>query len=696
VPPIERLLRPRSVAIVGASATRGALGRSVLENIERSGYSGEIHLVNPKQTALAGRTCVPTVNALPDGIDCAILAIPAAAVLETVRACGEKQMGGVIVFSAGFAETGEAGKAAQAELARLGDEFGMAIEGPNCLGIVNHVDVVPLTFVSSPLVPLSQRRGVAIVSQSGAMAAVLGVDLQARGLGLSFSISTGNEAHTGVEDYLEYLLDDPHTKAVTLLVEQFREPRRFLGLARRASAKGVPIVLLHPGRSAAAKASAQTHTGAMAGDWLVMRTQVERAGVAFAESLEEVVDMTEIFMRCPPMGDGGAAVLAESGAFKALALDYCERVELPLPELAHATHVALRAVLPSFVMPTNPLDLTAQGLVDRDLYRNTLPPLLHDDRFGSVLLTIIMTDPATCDVKMPPILEALEALEREKPIVFASLDGGAEVPRHYVERLRDLGVPYFTSPERAFRAVARVRQTSLLRARGVSSATIPALELPSGTVPEHKAKRILAAIGIPVGAARLATTCDEALDAAAEIGFPVVLKAQSAALSHKSDAGGVVLDLRDRDAVVAGWTALQHDVAAALPALALDGVLVERMAPRGIELILGGRNDPDWGAVTLVGFGGLFAEAVEDVRLLPADLPVAAIEGELLALKSAKLLRGFRGAPPLAVAAAAQVVALIGALLRAHPEIAEIEINPLVVYPDRVLALDALMAVNPI
>jgi acyl-CoA synthetase (NDP forming) len=694
--PLKRLLRPESIAIIGASAREGALGRSVLDNLLRSGFSGRLYLVNPKQTEIQGRPCVPTIDDLPRGIDCAILAIPGSAVLAASRACGQRGFGGVIVFSAGFAETGAVGKAAQAELARIGDEFDMAIEGPNCLGIVNHVDVVPLTFVSSPVTPLGRtRRGIGIVSQSGAMAAVLSVELQARKLGLSFSISTGNEAHLGVEDFLEYLLDDPHTAMVAMLVEQFRRPQRFLELAGRARSAGVSIVLLHPGRGVAAQASAQTHTGAMAGDWQIMRTQVEREGVAVVETLEELVDVSDILMRCPQMKPGGAAILAESGAFKALALDYCERIDLPLPSFLPGTSDALRAVLPAFVTPTNPLDLTAQGLVERNLYRNALPPLLHDDGIACVVLTIIMTDAETSSIKMPPLLDAIAAVDAKKPIVFSALDGGADIPASYVDGLRDLGVPYFSSAERAFRAVARVGQLAKLAAREHLDAATPSLDLPRGIVPEYATKDVLARIGIPIGKRKLVTTVDDALVAAREIGFPVVLKAQAAALSHKSDAGGVVLNLGDERALRDGWANLHAQLAATRPGIDLDGVLVEAMAPRGIELIVGGRNDPDWGSVVLVGFGGVLAEAHEDVRLLPADLSNTAIVSELLSLKSAVLLRGFRGSAPISMDAVSDVVVKVGALMRAYPDISELEINPLAVYPEHVLALDALMDVKP-
>ncbi|HLZ97607.1 MAG TPA: CoA-binding protein, partial [Steroidobacteraceae bacterium] len=338
---MERLLRPGSVAVIGASATPGALGASVIANLERLKFSGDIYLVNPNRDAIGSRLCLKSIEELPSGIDVAVLAIPRVAVLNAVKALASRQVGAVIIFSAGFAEGGEAGLADQRELARIAKYAGMIIEGPNCLGLVNYVEGIALTFVETAAVASGSRPGIGIVSQSGALAAVVAVTLFSKGLGVSYSISTGNEAASGVEDYVEYLLDDRHTHVIALVVEQFRKPKRFLDLARLARERGKSIVLLHPGRSRAARDSAATHTGAMAGDYSVMRTQVQHAGVVLADNLEEFGDVLDIISRCPARPSGGAVVLAESGAFKALALDLCEEIGLPLPVLTDQSAPAL-------------------------------------------------------------------------------------------------------------------------------------------------------------------------------------------------------------------------------------------------------------------------------------------------------------------------------------------------------------------
>ncbi|MQP64679.1 CoA-binding protein [Niveispirillum sp. SYP-B3756] len=695
---VQRLLRPRSVAIVGVSPNPGALGSAVLRNLERAGFDGAIHLVNPKHAQISGRACVASVDDLPQGVDCVVLAIPRAAVLEVLEACGKRGVGGVIIFSAGFAEAGEQGRADQARIRDIARAYGMVVEGPNCLGLVNYLDGAFLTFTDVPAIRLGDRKGVAIVSQSGAMAAVLSVGLLARDVGLSYYVSTGNEAASGVEDYIDYLLDDPHADTIALIVEQFRQPRRFLDLARQARAKGKRLVLLHPGRSAAARASAETHTGAMAGDYAVMCTKVAHEGVVIADRLESLLDITELLYRCPQPPAGGVMVMTESGAFKALTLDLCEAEGLALPALSEKTDSGLRQVLPDFIPPSNPLDLTAQALVDPGLYDRTLTVLLEDERYDAIVFGIILTDPGTCHLKFPPILAALERLKPSKPVIFAGLDEGADVPMEYIAALRRLGVPFFPTAERALVALARLTAsvTQDRRGRVVPDKASDSFVFDTGTLPEYRSKAVLSALGVPVPDGIMATSLAEAQQAAERIGYPVVLKAQAAALSHKSDVGGVVLNLDGPQALAAGWARLTGALAQARPGLVLDGVLVEKMGPRGTELIVGAHNDPEWGPVLLVGLGGVMAEALHDVRLLPPDLSRDAIEAELLRLKGAALLRGFRGAPPVDLPAVADIVTKLGALMLAHPDVAAVDINPVVAYPQGqgALALDALIVVR--
>jgi len=700
---IGRLLRPRSVAIVGASDKPGALGASVLANLDRNGFDSAVHLINPRRAQIGDRPCLPSIEALPDGVDAAVLAIPRAGVIEAIQSLADRGVGSVVIFSAGFAEGGQEGLAEQREIGRIANAAGMIVEGPNCLGMVNHLDGIPLTFVETTATPPRDGGpGIGIVSQSGAMAAVLGTVFASRDLGLTFSVSTGNEAASGVEDYVEYLVAEPRTRVIAMLVEQFRQPVRFLAAARAARAAGKTIVLLHPGKSSAARESAATHTGAMAGDHAVMRLLVQQAGVVLADTLEEVADVAEIALRCARLPAGGTAVLGESGAFKALMLDLAEELALPLPTMSDVDSSALRAALPAFVAVGNPLDLTAQGLVDPDLYARTLDALFGDDRVGTILIGIIQTDPVTMDIKLPPILSAIRARAATKPVIYAGLDEGAPIGNAGIAALRALGVPCFPSSERALRAIARLVRAGDGVARDGASGieqdggrAILNLPATSGVVPEHYAKALLAPHGFPFPQSVLAKDPDAACDAADALGYPVVLKAQSPALSHKSDAGGVALNLGDRAAVAQAWHRMIDAVGRHLPGIALDGVLVEAMSARGVEMIVGARSDPDWGPVILAGFGGVQAEVLKDVQLFAPTMTRAAIVARLHRLRSAALLHGWRGSPALDVDALAALIQRLADVMTANPRIREIDLNPVILYPQTtgVVALDALMLI---
>jgi acetate---CoA ligase (ADP-forming) len=694
---IARLMRPRSIAIVGISPQRGSGGGVVLENLERYGYGGEIHLVSRSSTEIKGRTCVASIDDLPDGVDAALLMMPRAAIEPAVAACARRKVGGAIVFAAGFAEAGGEWKAAQERIAATARDAGMAMCGPNCLGIMNYVDGIPLTF--SPQQPEKPPLGpsLSIVAQSGGLSSVLRTALLAKGVPVAFAVSTGNEAVLGLEDYFEFLLEDVTTHVITVFAEQIRQPQRFLNLAARAREAGKAIVLLHPGRSAAARAAAQSHTGALAGDHAIMRALICREGVIAVDGLDELIDISELMARFPNFSPAGPAVLTDSGAFKGVTLDLADAVGLELPPLSPATAAAIKGELPEFMEPGNPLDLTAQGILDLDLYARTLKPLFADAAFGSVFVApIVSANTAFAAAKITAILKAVAGAG--KPVILGLLGDEVALPPGCVENVRAAGIPLFRSPERGLRALARVtaRARTPVR-RWLEPLAMATPALPGAAVlPEHVAKSYLASLGVPVPNGALAGDLAAATAAAAQIGYPVALKLQAAALPHKSDVGGVMLDIADPAALARAWRRMHHCVRRRHPGLTIDGVLVEAMAKGGLEMIVGARRDRDWGPVVVVGLGGIWAEALQDILVLPPDLDPSELGAELKTLKAAPLLEGTRGGPVRDVAALVDIIGRIASLVRARPEIAEIEINPLVVFERGagVLALDALIVVE--
>lgn len=697
---MDRILCPRSIAVVGASADPRAFGGFVLGNLERFGYPGELHLVSRSSTEIHGRPCVASIDALPQGIDLAVLAIPEAGVPDAIRMLGARGAHAAVVFASGYAEAGDEGRARQEALAALARDAGMHLLGPNCMGYTHLSAGIPVTFEPLKAQPRETRPGAGVVAQSGAMAANLRDALTGRGLPVTAIVSTGNEVSVGVEDVLAYYINDAQTRVIVVYAEQIRRPACFLALARKAREAGKPIVLLMPGRSDRAREAAQSHTGALAGDHATACAQLRREAVVVVDSLDELFDTTAILLRFgrPPLG--GPAFMTGSGAMKNIALDFCHDLGLNLPALGPQVRERLRAMLPDYAVAENPLDYTTIGVRQPGLIGEIALIMLEDNAIGSIVLSIPAGPEVAQRDKAEHILPALA--RATKPAVLVVTGDNGPIEPFFVDAIRDSGIPFFRSPDRALRAVRRVaeygealgraaRADEVVRTARDAALALPGARPDSGVFAEYQGKRWLKAAGVPVPRGALARTLDEALAVARDMGYPVVLKAQASELPHKSDVGGVLVGLGDEAALRAGWDRLHTNVAQHRPGLVLDGALVEAMGPRGLELVVGARRDPDWGPVVLVGLGGVWIEALKDVRLIPVDMAEADIVDELRRLKAASLLDGVRGAPAVDVAAVARTVAVLAAQMRANEAIVEVDINPLVAYPDRVLALDALL-----
>lgn len=698
---MDRILRPRAIAIVGASADPRSFGGFVQGNLERYGYSGDLHLVSRSSTEINGRPCVKTIDELPMGIDLAVLAIPEAGVLDAVKSLAARQCHAAVLFASGYAEAGEEGQAKQAELAGVAREAGMALVGPNCMGFSNLAAGVPVTFEPLAAREPETRTGVGIVAQSGFMAANLRDALLGRGVPVACVFSTGNEVSVCVEDVMAAYIADPQIQTLTVYVEQIRQPQRFLQLAALARAAGKPVVLLMPGRSARAREAAQSHTGALAGDHATAMACLRREAVVTVESLDELLDVSAILLRYPQPPAGGTAFMTGSGAMKNIALDFADDIGLELPALSAPVVDKLTAMLPAYAVAENPLDYTTISVRNPGIVGELLLTMLEDEGIGGIVLAIPVGPSVAQKDKADHIVPSIA--KATKPAVLVLTGDSSPVEPYFMQAIEASGVPLFRSADRALRALRRVAQYGearerAARAAGVRAAAalpLPGAVPPNGIFAEYQGKGWLQAAGLPVPAGALATSADEAVRIAQSIGYPVVLKAQASELPHKSDVGGVLVGLADEAALRAGWTKLLANVAAHRPELTLDGALVEAMGPRGLELVVGAKRDADWGPVVLVGLGGIWIEALKDVRLIPADMAEEDIVVELGRLKAATVLQGTRGAAGVDLAAIARVVALVGAQMRANPALTEIDINPLVAYPagsgPAVLALDALV-----
>jgi acetate---CoA ligase (ADP-forming) len=693
---VERLMRPRSVAIVGISSKPGSAGHTALRNLTINKYQGDIHLVGRSGGEIEGRPVLASVDDLPEGVDLAVFTLPAAGVKEALEACARRKVRAVVVFASGFAEFGN--EKGQEVIAKIAADGGIAMLGPNCLGYTNYVDGLQIGFASAQPVPRiedTRDPAIGIVSQSGGFMGHLRQAFEGRNLPTSYTISPGNEGGLDLVDFIEFLTADQATRAIVVYVEHVRRPREFLAAVRQAAVRGKPIIMMHPGRSTRAQEAAKSHTGALAGNYEVMRTLVTHAGIALVDTLDELADASEILARFPTPPTKGPGILTFSGAFCAIAHDFCETIGFDVPPLSPQTKETLKKRLPAFVAPNNPLDLTTQPIWEPDLVGYGAKALLDDPAIGSLVISITVGSFEQSVKYMKGLIESLKG--NTKPMVFSVLGDTSALNPEFLALAKEQRMILSRSSERTLRAMAQATAhgQALARAKTAVEAT-PFTGLPAlghGPQPEWLGKKLVAVAGIKIPDGALARSADEGADIAKRIGYPVAMKAQAAALAHKTEAGGVLLNIADEAALRRAWQTLHDNVARAQPGLKLDGALVEKMSGRGLELVVGAKRDPQWGPVVLVGLGGILVEALGDVRLLPPDLSEASIVAELRKLKAAKLLDGFRGTPAVDVEAVARTAAAVGRLMQTVPEIMEIDINPLVAHArgQGATALDALI-----
>ena len=696
---ITYLMRPRNVAIVGISAKPGSAGRVVLELLDNNKFLGPVHLVGRSTADISGRQVFASVDDLPQGIDLAVLTLPAAAVREAIEGCVRRGVKAAVIFASGFAEVNSDGTDEQARIGEIARAGGLALLGPNCLGYMNFVDGFAAVFFSAqptPRLPDDTRGAVAIVAQSGGLGSHLQGGLNARGIPVSCWISTGNEAGLGLTDFIRYLLEDPVTQVIALYAEDIRRPQEFIDVAREALRCSKPIVMMHPGRGARAREAARSHTGALTGDYAVMRTLVEHAGVVVVDTLDELMDVSELLARFPKPSKGDLGVLTFSGAFCGIAHDFCEDIGVRLPPLSQETLDFLTPILPAFLPPKNPLDLGTQTIQQPELMQICVEALLRDPAVGGLVISIPATSPRHSIIYIDGIVAGTKT--SNKPVALAILGDASPLSPEFTAIAQKNNVVLSRSSDRTLRAMGKVigygnRNSALVERKGAAIGSVSIPELGQGAQPEWLGKKVLAALGMRIPAGELAHSVDAAIGIANRVGYPVAMKAQSGKLAHKTEAGGVALGVASADAVRRIWAELHANVERAQPGLKLDGVLVEAMSPPGLELVVGARRDARWGPIVMLGLGGIWVEALGDVRLMAPDLTDDEIIEELGKLKTAKLLQGFRNSPPVDVKAVAAGAAALGGLMRARPDIIEIDVNPLMVHADGhgVTALDALI-----
>lgn len=706
------LIAPKSVAIVGASQ-RGAdavlarepRGNRVIRNLRNFDFTGRIVTVNPKYTEIMGYPCYPDVASIPEPVDCIVSAVPNRHVPDLLEAAANAGVRAAVVFAAGFGEIGGEGKVRQARLEALSKDRGFLICGPNCYGVLNVHGKAPL--FASTIPPGFITGSVALISQSGGLSTTIANALMLnRHVGLSHIISCGNQSGATVEEYINFFVEDANTKVIAVFVEGFKQPERLLAVAGKAAAANKPLIILKGGRSDVSKRAAATHSGSLAGAAEVVDAAFRQGGVVSVRSINELIDSISVFS-CDGFiakyrGGRRIGVLSGSGGECTLVSDAASSVGVEVPELTEATKASLQESVADFGNMNNPLDGTGAMYDDDKIFPRLLQGLVDDANIDIVTINLEANDPRPKELKSGNRFTlAIEkaAAGSSKPIAtFSSVVGGPVDPE-ILQPLRAAGVPIMEGAECATATIRNLADYfEFQKTRGGGEVPFPKAhaKLPSGILSAEVAFALFNEFKIPVAPTVLARSADDAAAAADRMGYPVVLKIESAQITHKSDVGGVALRLASAAEVRDGYGRIMIQVAANAPNAKIDGVVVQKMAGDGVEMILGVKRDPLFGPVVLCGLGGILVEVLKDIAIGIPPLSLDQAHDMLTRLRGFQILGGVRGKPPADVdALCAAIVGLSNLAVSCGEQLNGVDINPLIALPkgQGVIAVDAVVEI---
>jgi acyl-CoA synthetase (NDP forming) len=706
---LRRALEPKSVAVIGASPSATSVGARTVKQLELLGFGGPIHLVNSRYEQVGERRCYPSVKALPEVPDCVIATVGREAVEEVLRDPAEAGAGGAIIFAAGFSETGKAERIAEQDrITAIGREANMRIIGPNCFGAINYLAKSALTFGHTPSFKgdpaafATHDRRIGLVSQSGGLgfAAIQALE---RGVLFSHVLTSGNSCDVDVADLVAYLADDPGCKSIACIFEGMANPERLLEAAEIACKANKPIVINKLGTGEQGAAAAVSHSGTLAGSRAAYMAAFERAGMIVVDNYEHVVETASFMAKARPSSSRGVVVLTSSGGASVMSADKAEIHNVPMPQPTEPVRALLESKLPDFGTARNPCDVTGGVNNDLETYFALVDALLGDPSYDMLLTAHPFSVHTVTRVKG----FAEKAAKHNKIVnnVFITefLTGNG-----YIEAERDPNLTVFRSMDRCFatigawyrredrrKAEAAAKTVTARASNGAAAGKAAPLiaASPNRTLTEREAKAVLAAYDVPVVEEALTTSADDAATAAARIGFPVALKVESPDIPHKTEAGVIRLDLRDEAAVRQAFDAVMANARKAEPNARLNGVLVQPMIAAGVEIMVGGRIDPVFGPLILVGTGGILVELLKDSVVDLAPVTVAQARSMLDRLKSAPLLAGYRGSAPVDRDKLAGIVARLSEFIADNRDaVAELDVNPLICSAGRIVAVDALIA----
>jgi len=687
---MKYLFKPRSVAVIGASREPGKVGHAILKNIVEGGYKGKVYPINPNADKILGLSVYKTVSDVPEDIDLAIVVVPAQAVLDVMEECGKKGVKYAVVISAGFKEVGGEGIEREKKLIEIAKKYGIRVVGPNCLGIMDLHTPLNATFALMP----RTRGGIAFVSQSGALLSAILDWAPKVGIGFSKIVSLGNKADLNEVDFLAHLGEDPETKVILLYLESIVDGRRFVEIGSTVTRKK-PVILLKGGVTEAGAKAALSHTGAMAGGVTALKAALRKAGIIQVTTLSELFDMAIAFNSQPiPMGNR-IGVVTNAGGGGVIASDLLVSKGLRLAELSKQTIDYLRSTLPPVASIYNPVDVIGDAKADR--YRTAIEALLRDQNVDG-LLVILTPQAVTEPEETAKVIIQLSREYSSKPLL-AIFIGGEKVEKA-TKMLIENNIPVYEMPERA--VVAMLGLTSYREFREYVTKVAEHMKIfdvdkervleiieearkqGRKVLLEHEAKEVVKSYGISVAPTKLAINEDEAIEIARRFGYPVVLKIASPDITHKSDVGGVIMNLKSDEEVAEAFRTIISNVRRYATTASVYGIVVQKMVPKGREVIVGATKDTTFGHIIMFGLGGIYTELFKDVsfRLTPLTLYEAR---EMVAeTKAYMLLRGFRGEPPADINSIINVLLRVSKLVTDIPQIAEMDINPLFVYEEGV------------
>lgn len=687
---LSRLLEPDSVAIIGASADPTRIGGRPIRAMLQGGFKGRILPVNPKRDRVQDLTCYPDIAALPEAPDAAIVAVPAHAALDAVDSLGRCGCKAVTMFTAGFAELGEDGRKEQERLVALVRRHGMRLLGPNTLGCWN-VDLGYFGSFTSSLdlgYPLPGKIGMA--SQSGAFGTHVAAVARRRGIGVPVLVATGNEADITVADAIGWMAQSDRIDVICAYQEGFTDPDRMLAALDAARQAGKPVFILKSGRSEVGGRAAASHTASLAGDDAVADEVLRAHGAMRVNDTEQMLDLAYVARQRIYPVDNSLGVITVSGGAGIVASDEAEQQDLPMPPMPGEAQAELRALLP-FCAPANPVDCTAQALNDLNLFRAFIHAALDKGGYRSVIC--FATTVAGSPEMAPRLLEALLPLREEFPdrlIVICAV-----APPEIVKRYEEAGFLVFEDPGRATRALAAMgRVGNLLSARPVQVDTLSDIRLPSTAPDEFHSKALLAKAGITVSPEKLVHSAEEARDAALEIGFPVVMKIVSPDILHKSDIGGVRLNVTSPDEAASAHDELLAAACKHRPDANINGILVAQQVSGGVECFMGISRDPSFGPIAAFGLGGVFVEILRDIALRQCPFDQETAREMILSIRGASILTGARGRPPADLDALARMLSRLSHFAAgAGPRLVSVDLNPVLAMPrgQGAVALDAVI-----